>query len=149
MNVTGRAYFNPLFLTTILLWSALYAGLTTNAILMQMPHFQELLLLRLITCTVGALICGWMYLTLSPITTYPFVVQLALAFLISPMAAVGWGLANWNIIDLFGLSGPSKWPVMFSDIFPTVQLLTWVFLTWCGVYFSVQYRNRLVSGHYG
>jgi LytS/YehU family sensor histidine kinase len=86
-----------------------------------------------------------MYLTLSPIRTYPFVLQLCVAFLISPMAAIGWALANWNIVDLFGLSGPSRWPVMFSDVFPTIQLLTWVFLTWCGVYFSVLYRNRLVA----
>ena len=146
MNQIGRRSLNPLFLTTVVLWAALYAGLTTNAVLMQWPHFNELLVLRLLTCSIGAALCGWIFLTLRPIRSYPFVIQLGLAFVAAAMAAIAWSLSNWTLIDfLIPDDAESSRPVMLSDMFPTVQLLFWVFLTWTGVYFSLSYRHQLVA----
>ena len=59
--------------------------------------------------------------------------------------AAAWGLANWSLLDAVGFGSSGKDPIYFSDLFPTLQLLFWVFLAWCGIYFSIEYRHQMAA----
>ena len=81
--MVGRRLFSPLVIVTILLWAAVFALLTARASLIAMPSAYVVGMVRVVTCSFGALSCGWLYLTLQPINRHPLALQLAVAFVIS------------------------------------------------------------------
>jgi len=142
--MVGRRLFNPLVIVTILLWAAVYALLTARASLISMPSAYIVGMVRIVTCSFGALSCAWLYLTLQPINRHPLTLQLCVAFFIAFMGAIAWTIVNFTLMDIF-VGSPSEEPVTISDMLPTVNLLFWVYLAWCFVYFSLEFRTQLVD----
>jgi len=143
MTAGGMRTHNTIIAISIVLWVTAFAGLYGMAITSQARGLDQLLLLRLLTCAVGALICGWLYLTLRPLRAYPFWLQAFVALIATTIAAAFWTLIDQAVQQSAGYTGPPDIFVLLRRTFATFHWALWIYLTWCLIYFTIEYRSTL------
>ncbi|HWE46544.1 MAG TPA: histidine kinase [Caulobacteraceae bacterium] len=140
----GRLVREPLFLTTVTIWALSAAFWTIASLPRQFDRPVEVALRGSTADTLGAILCGVMYLVLRRIQTRPLAFRFTTALALSLVGvAIYMVYAYWiyYVLAPMGVGGGAlKWCITHLD---AAVAVLWTFLAWCGVYFSLQLGAEL------
>lgn len=145
MTAVRNRLLNPVVVVSIVLWVTAYVGLVGMAISSRVDAFEQVLLVRVITCSIGAALCGWLYLILRPIRDYSFLPQILVALAAITVIAALWTLIDQIVQQACGFIAPVEIDDFIRRTFAIFHWSMWIYLTWCLIYFTIEYRSTLIA----
>jgi signal transduction histidine kinase len=127
----------PLLIATVAIWLLSYFGWTLEGAVLGLPQQLNVAVRGFVCDTVGALLCGLMYLLLRRLEGKPLTLRLAVALGLVSIATTAFMVMLYVAYHVILPISPAK-PTWLADHLDTMVAIMWIFLCWCGVYFSLE-----------
>ena len=126
----------PLLIATVAIWFLSYCGWTVEGAVLGLPHQVSTAVRGFVCDTAGALFCALMYLVLRRLEGNPLTLRLAAALGLALTATTAFMVLLYAAFHVIFPLGPAK-PGWLADHLDVMVAIMWIFLCWCGVYFSL------------
>jgi two-component system, LytTR family, sensor kinase len=126
----------PLLVATIGIWLLSYLGWTLEGAVLGLPQQANVAARGFVCDSVGALLCGLMYLLLRRLEAKPLALRLAAALALVSVATTAFMAMLFVAYHVIAPVAPAT-PRWLPEHLDTAVAIMWIFLCWCGVYFSL------------